>query len=94
MPERQGTDRIVDVHGNTAWTLSDSMTRNIVLPISSDSLLVVDHNSLDLWNKRTGLKSFEGIVKLRSGAVSVIAPGGTAALVGLWGSAVYAKWRR
>ena len=92
MPEGQGTDRIVNVQGQTVWTWPDSMTRNMVLPISSDTLLVVDHRRLGVWNKHTGLKSFSRLGELQGGAVGQMAPGGTGAMVDLWGSVVYVKW--
>lgn len=92
MPEGQGTDRIVSIYGNTVWTWLDSMTRNMVLPITSNTLLVVDQKSLDVWIKETGIKSLSGIGELQGGAVATMAPDGTAALVDLLGPVAYMKW--
>lgn len=92
MPGGQGTDHIVDIHGKSVWSWPDSMNRDVVIPISSNNLLVSNNEHLDVWYKKAGLEPFQGIGILHGGAISEMAPEGTAALVDLWGPVVYVKW--
>lgn len=92
MPEGQGEDRVVDIHGHTTWSWPDAMNRNVVMPLSAKNLLVVDHKQLAVWNQETGLKAFKGIANLQGGAIASPAPNGTKALLDLWGPEVYATW--
>ncbi len=88
LPQGQGRDRLVNIHGATLWTWPDGRSQGVVTPVSGQALVVVHRGHLAVWNKNRG---FTSLAHLRTYPpnTAVQAPGGAGILMNVGGEMLY-----
>ncbi len=88
LPQGQGIDRLVNVHGATVWAWPDAANQNVVTAVSAHTLLVVRRRHLGVWRKTGGFTSLAHL-RVYPPNAETPAPSGSAILMNVGGQMLY-----